>query len=641
MVLSARWLKVWLVIALSSFATRAQAVQPSDKLLPNTVKGYVSCPSLEVLETKFNATQLGHLVNDPAMAPFVEDFRDQIRERLDKTGFKLGIKWQDLEGVDTGEIALAVIQPNPADKTSHATVLIVDITGKDAQAQALLTKIDGNLAARKATKSVQKVEGVTITTLTLAPKAGETSSTSVQHFIHQEQLVICDHNATTTAILARFGGNATDSLSTLIPYTQIVAKTVAEQADLKPQLKWFVDPFGYAEVSRSIAAGPKRRGRDMLKILAGQGFSALQGIGGQIYLSTESEELLHHTFVYAPAVARKADDKSQDKYNLAMRMLSFPNHEQLAPQSWVPADSVSYMTFQWKLQDAFKHSETLVDAIFGDPGTFKEMLQGLKQDPDGPQVDVQKDLVQYLGERVSIVTDVRLPITTKSERMLVAIEISNNEAVMKTVNKAFKADPQAKLRDFEGHEIWEIINQQNDENEPQLTIEGEDSGFVAVEEEISSESEDKPLLPNMAVTVFEGHLIVGTHVDFVEEVIKNAKADKHVIDNSDYQLVTKALDRLKGDTNSFRFFSRTDEAYRATYELLRQGKLPEAETMFARMLNAVMSPEEEGEVRKQQIDGSKLPEFESVQKYLGPAGFFIKSEDDGWLVTGCLLKRGS
>lgn len=640
MVLSARWLKIWLVIALSTFATRANAVQPSEKLLPNTVKGYVSCPSLQTLHTQFEKTQMGQLINDPQMAAFVEDFRGQVRDRLDKAGVKLGIKWEDLEGVDAGEISLSVLQPNPADKTSHATVLIVDITGKEAEAQRLLTKIDSNLAARKAVKTQQKVEDVGITVLTMSPKAGETVHPTVLHFIHQDQLVITDHQPTATAILGRFNGEAKDSLSELGSYVQIMKKTAPVEAAVKSQLKWFVDPFGYAEVSRSIAGGPKRRGRDMLKTLANQGFSALQGIGGQVLFATESEELLHHTFIYAPAVARKPEDKSQDKYNLAMRMLDFPNHDALVPQSWVPSDACSYMTFQWKLQDAFKHSETLVDAIFGDPGTFKEMLQGLKQDPDGPQVDVQKDLVQYFGERVSIVSDVRLPITTKSERMLVAIEISNSEAVAKTVNKAFKSDPQAKQRDFDGHEIWEIINQQSIENEPQLTIEGEDAGFVAVEEAPVSES-DKPLLPNMAITVFQGHLIVGTHVDFVEEVIKNAKSDRHISDQADFQTITKALDRLDGKSNSFRFFTRTDEAYRATYELLRQGKLPEAETMFARLLNAVMGPEEEGEVRKQEIDGSKLPEFQSVQKYLGPAGFFIRSEDDGWMITGCVLKHGS
>ncbi len=40
--------------------------------------------------------------------------------------------------------------------------------------------------------------------------------------------------------------------------------------------------------------------------------------------------------------------------------------------------------------------------------------------------------------------------------------------------------------------------------------------------------------------------------------------------------------------------------------------------MLARLLNAMMGPKEEGAVRDPEIDGSKLPEFDLVKKYLGP-----------------------
>jgi hypothetical protein len=61
--------------------------------------------------------------------------------------------------------------------------------------------------------------------------------------------------------------------------------------------------------------------------------------------------------------------------------------------------------------------------------------------------------------------------------------------------------------------------------------------------------------------------------------------------------------------------------------------------MLARLLNAMLGPKEEGAVRQQEIDGSKLPEFELVKKYFGPGGAFVQSEDDGWSMVGCLLKK--
>ena len=50
-------------------------------------------------------------------------------------------------------------------------------------------------------------------------------------------------------------------------------------------------------------------------------------------------------------------------------------------------------------------------------------------------------------------------------------------------------------------------------------------------------------------------------------------------------------------------------------------------------------PEEEGEMREQYLDGSKLPDYQVVRRYLGPGGFYIRSEDDGWSISGVLLTK--
>jgi hypothetical protein len=132
---------------------------------------------------------------------------------------------------------------------------------------------------------------------------------------------------------------------------------------------------------------------------------------------------------------------------------------------------------------------------------------------------------------------------------------------------------------------------------------------------------------------------VGTHVDFVEEFIKRAHDPVNLANADDFQRVHKALDALGSKNDSIRFFTRTDESYRATYELLKQNRLPEAETMLARLLNGMLSTGEEGVVRKQEIDGSKMPDFELVKKYLGPGGVYAQTEKEGWWVVGCLLEK--
>ena len=87
-------------------------------------------------------------------------------------------------------------------------------------------------------------------------------------------------------------------------------------------------------------------------------------------------------------------------------------------------------------------------------------------------------------------------------------------------------------------------------------------------------------------------------------------------------------------------FSRTDEEFRGTYELLKQGKMPAAKTLVGRLLNTVLDEDtDDEELRVQQLDARKLPEYQMVRRYLGPAGLFVVSHDDGWMATGCFLSK--
>jgi len=98
---------------------------------------------------------------------------------------------------------------------------------------------------------------------------------------------------------------------------------------------------------------------------------------------------------------------------------------------------------------------------------------------------------------------------------------------------------------------------------------------------------------------------------------------------------------LSGDV-AFRAFVRTDEAYRPTYELLRQGKMPESETLLGRVLNRLLTTpedEDEGVLRKQQIDDRALPSFEMVRRYFSPLGTAVRSIDTGWVVVGATLSK--
>ena len=622
----------------ATVATPAWAVQPSEKLLPNTTKGYVSTQDVDEVRKKFSETQLGEFVHDPLMEPFIEDFKKQIGQKLEAAGKKLGLRWPDLEGVYAGEVALALVQPDPKDKMSHATVLIVDITGKRQQADALLKKVEANQKANKAKRTTIKVGDVEIISYTQPLRPDEKVAETSYYFIKDEQLVLTDHLGVTKDIIRRFSGVEKDTLESVEAFAFTMKKNIEAAGDDRHHVRWFVEPLGYAETARAAEGGRKKRGTDPLKILQGEGFTAAQGIGGFVFFALNGREVTHRTLVYAPPVKKPAVEG--DRYNLSMRMLDFPKSAPgtLEPQAWAMADIATYVSFNWKMQAAFKYSESLVDAIIADKGAWKEIWKGMKEDEFGPEIDIFNDLVNHLGERATLLADVTVPVGLKSERLLALVEVKNPAIVAKTLEKAFKADPSAKKRIYKGQVIWELTEEQLAGESPELMIEG---GFVAGPEKKKDEPDEKEkVLPNMAITVFSGHLVVSTHLNFVQELIDKAAAMPNLSVMPDYIRVKDELIKLGSTNDSFRFFTRTDESYRATYELIQQGKLPEAETLLARLLNAMLGPTEEGVVREQEIDGKKLPPFDQMKKYLGPGGVYVQQDEKlGWWIVGCLLKK--
>jgi hypothetical protein len=639
------FVRVCSCLAAALLAGPALAVQPSEKLLPATTKGYISTHDVDEVRKQFQETDLGKLVHDPLMKPFIEDFKKQIGAKLEKAGKKLGLKWDDMAGVYGGEVALALVQPNPKDKLSHATVLIVDVTGKDEQVKALLAKVDANQRANRAVKGTVKVGDVTLTSYTQPPRPIEKGEKAVPppevsyYFIANNQLVLTDHLGVAREIVGRLNGAAKDTLQSIEAFTYSMQQNEKAANGTPQHVRWFVEPLGYLETARAAEGGRKKRGTDPLKILRGEGFDAIQGLGGYVFFNTAGRDITHRTYVYAPPVKRPAGAEAKDKYDLSMRMLDFPNSAAgtLEPQAWAMSDVATYITFNWKMKEAFYFSETLVDAIINDKGAWKEIWAGMKQDEYGPKIDIFKELVDHLGTRATLLADVTVPVGLKSERLLALVEVKDPALIARTIEKAFKADPSAKKRIFMGQVIWELTEEEIAGGDTELMIEG--AGFVSTPEVKKDEDEEKKVLPNMAITVFQGHLVVGTHLDFVQDLIRRAAGKPNLEDAADYKLIKQHLIDLGSKDDSLKAFSRSDESYRATYELIKQGKLPEAETLLARILNEMLGPTEEGVVREQEIDGKLLPDFEKVKKYLGPGGLFVQTEDNGWWVAGCVLKK--
>ena len=214
-----------------------------------------------------------------------------------------------------------------------------------------------------------------------------------------------------------------------------------------------------------------------------------------------------------------------------MKMAVLPNETDFTPQPWVPSGVATYTTFYFDILNAFDHFGPLFDEFFGEgaTGVWNDTLDGLEKDPNGPQINLRRELIAHFGQRVSLLTDYQLPITTASERLLVAIEVKNAKAVAAALVKLLKNDPTFKRCNQNGLTIWEAVEDETPQPAaPEISF-GDVPAVAPAHPpkkkkkgDEQEEEERKRLLPHAAVTVWQGHLMIASHKDFLLKVIAPA-----------------------------------------------------------------------------------------------------------------------
>jgi hypothetical protein len=637
---------VWSVAVVWN-ACVAAGFQPSETVFPDTTRAWLSIPDPRGLHERFDASTYGQLVADPAMKPFIDGLKEQIsrngRQRLEK----LGLTLEDFEGIPGGELAVAAIESQPG---QLATVLIVDTTGHEAAAKALVEKITSRLVERKS--KIVPISGAPpqLTAYQIPDDLQDDrvpKNRRVAFALAPQALVVGDDAIQVGQAFAVLGQGRKDSLASTASFTAVTQPCQKALPAASDPVRWYVDPLAFAKAYQ--AANPpkeKRKGPDYVAILGRQGFDAVKGAGGVIAFGEGPHALRHHTMIFAPPLPGR-EPQAADCYDLAARMLRFPNVDGLAPPDWVPRDVTGWSALQWDIKTAFASAETLVDDVIGEKGVFDDVMSSLKEDVDGPQIDVENDLVARLGSRVSMLTDSIDPIGTDSDRLVIAIEAADEAAVAAAIAKVMDADSDMRKVELGGHVAWELID--HSAMVPQLEIETPGGAVVHADDERRHNPDDEAhrrrarlrekdgkLLPHASVAVAKGHLFIASHRDVLERVLSAGGGDA-LASTQDSRAALVEIDRLLPGPNSLRSFGREADTVRPAYEMLRQGSMPKSKSVFGQLLNGILGDGKPGTVREQRLDGSTLPDFEQVRRYFGTAAMGMQSRPDGWFISGMSL----
>jgi len=638
----------WLLMAV---VARASGFAPSETVFPASTRAWLSVSDPSGLRERFDASPYGQLVADPAMKEFIDTIREQVRSSGRRRLASLELRLEDFEGIPGGELAIAAIE---GAEGRLATVVLADTTGHEAEAKALVERITARLVERKA--RVVTIAGAPpqLSVYQLPDDAQDErvpKGRRVAFALAAQAVVVGDDAVQVGQAFEVLAKGRQDSLATASAFGAVMKPCRDAVAPTAPCVRWFVDPLRFATAFQ--ATNPpleKRKGPDYVAILGRQGFDAVQGLGGVVVLQEGTHVLRHHTMIHAPPLPGR-EPQAPDCYNLAARMLRFPNVEDVAPPAWVPRGVSGWTALHWDIPTAFAAAETLVDDVVGDKGVYDDVIASLKEDPDGPQIDVEQDLIACLGRRVSFFSDTVEPLGTDSERLVIAIEVVDEPRIAATIAKVMDADSDMRRVEIAGRTAWELID--HTAEVPQLDVDfggggpppiagpQHDPDDSAHRRRARLKEREEKLLPHSTVTVAFGHLLIASHRDVLEEALASAEGGESLAAAADYAAVMSEVERLLPGGKSLVSFGRDDEAIRPAYELLRQGSMPKSKSLFGQLLNAVLGDGKPGSVREQRIDGSSLPEFELVRRYFGTSGLAMQSRPEGWYLMGVALPRAT
>ncbi|HEY1064578.1 MAG TPA: hypothetical protein VGE52_00650, partial [Pirellulales bacterium] len=542
---------------------------------------------------------------------FMTHFRERLRERLESN--PAGLTFDEAVDLPSGDTCFAVSRDAAGKSIEWAMVTV----GNDrVKIDSVIGKIKARVVKQKGKEKKVNAGPIAITVYEVPPTPGAapgTPASAVQRLAHFERegvLVFATHEGAAVEVATRWNTKPKESLSGSPTY-QAVVQRLAKDAQAagpgqgKPDVLFFIRPMAYAETVRADFPRKAPPGEpDLLEVMRNQQFHKVYGIGGTGHLDEGKYDAVIRATAYAPDIHLAEN---------ALRLLRFINRDVRAAQEWLPAGVGTYIDLTWDTDVAFEGFGSFFDEYMEEKGAWKDLIDSVREDPNGPGIDLRKDLIGLLGDRVSIVSRFVMPAGVDSRQKLVIAETKDEKKMAANIEASLKGDPKVKSRDFEGIRLHEIHDQQPP------PVPG--AGPKAVK------------IPPTAIAVANGSLLIATHVDLMETVLKKATADGVAV--KAYAAATAELQTMFPGPYCLSGWFDAARNVEPSFELMRVGKLDDDHSLIGEILRRLA---EDGK-RNLKLDGKKLPDFAKVSPLFTGGGFAVKFEEKfGWVGQAYVLK---
>ncbi|TWU15849.1 membrane or secreted protein [Allorhodopirellula heiligendammensis] len=604
------------------------------RLFSGDAAGVVRVAEMPTLCEVWKNTTLHKLGQDDVMGPLLEANFGANGSMWNNVGDKIGVRPKDLCNIASGEVVAAWLPFENERRRPSCLSIVADIRGNHDEAVKIAERIDRELKADGATRSDVQKSGETVRIYKPKVRPGQLKIEQVVIVITQDRMIAANRDSVVFDILEAIPqGGLADPIADAELY-QTVNDQVAERITVDTPgstVQWYVRPIAMGRIIRDVTKVDRGNKVKILNLLENQGFDAVQAMGGTVVVAQGQYDLLHRGYIHAPAVTDQPD-----RYRQAARILQFPNEDMRPLPRWIPKTIATATQINWKIEEGFWALETLVDEAFNDK-IFRPTLAGIRDDEEGPQIDLEKNVLPSLGEHLLLLTDNTEPATTESERMLVAIEVTDETAINEAVKKAMEVEPDVTLVDtVPGVNIWKV-----ERAEDQLEEEVFFDDFADFDE---PEEKQTPLLDTWAIAMVgkaagsdTSYLMFASHVDLLIEAAQRIEsgAGDGLADQADIQALFKTTKESGADQIAIQRIVRLGESLETKYELRRRGELRDNDSVLSAIIRRMFKDEEQEE--PEHPNASQWPPYDQVKGFFRNASSYVETTETGWNLNAFLL----
>jgi hypothetical protein len=333
------------------------------------------------------------------------------------------------------------------------------------------------------------------------------------------------------------------------------------------------------------------------------GWDALQSVAGWVAFSAaEPCEWQIDAAVHAPG-----------PYRGVMRMLELRSGPLAELPNWISAGAKSVALWRWDFAQAIHGFGSLFDeANQAGPdgeGMFEDMLDALRDDPEGVRVDLRRGLFDLLAPELLRIDAPSLspskPRQSDPPRSVYVARTLDEAAIKDTLARFYKGDDRVRKARVGDFDTWTV------DNTASLFVEGESDSLVTVR----------------AIALGQGQLFFSTEADSLQAVLAPSSEAK-LIDDAAWKSSTEWMKKQETPTTSLRSFVRLDAMLEPGYRSAIAYP-SDSDALPVRLWRQLLFGGPEA-LATQPRAGA--PDFDRLRAALAPAGFVMSRTPDGWAI---------